>query len=75
MTTREFFQHPKNVKNLRPGQSLGVTDNGVSSFTVTKSGQRPRRTLAELKRRAQMICPEASPKVNFTQAIRELKGR
>ena len=75
MTTREFFQHPKNIKTLRAGQTLGVTDNGTASFTVTKSGSRPRRSLAELKARARRICPDARPKVNFTQAIRELKGR
>jgi hypothetical protein len=76
ITAREFFHCPSTVKTLHPGQSLAVTDNGVPSFIVTKAGNRPRRTLADLEREAREICPQPRKhKVNFTQAIRELKGR
>jgi antitoxin (DNA-binding transcriptional repressor) of toxin-antitoxin stability system len=73
LTTREFFHSPGLVKSLRPGQSVVVTDSGKPSLTVTKAGQRPRKTRADLEREAKEICPEASPKVNFTTALAELK--
>jgi hypothetical protein len=76
VTVREFFHSPTLVKSLHPGQSLAVTDNGQPSFVVTKAGKRPRKTLADLEREATEIC--ANPrayKVDYTQALRELKGR
>ena len=76
VTAREFFHWPSTVKALRPGQSLAVTDNGAPSFIVTKAGKRPRRTRAVLEREALEICPRPRRhKVNFTEAIRHLKGR
>ena len=76
VSAREFFHWPSTVKTLHPGQSLAVTDNGVPSFIVTKAGKRPRRALAELEREAREICPHPRKhKVNFTKAIRDLKGR
>jgi len=75
LTTREFFHSPGLTKALRPGQSFLVTDNGKPSFIVTKAGQRPRRTRADLEREAREICPRDGPKVNFTAAIKELKRR
>jgi antitoxin (DNA-binding transcriptional repressor) of toxin-antitoxin stability system len=75
LTTREFFHSPGLVKALRAGQSVVVTDNGKPALLVTKAGQRPRRTRAELEREAREICPEAKPKVNFTAALKDLKSR
>jgi hypothetical protein len=76
ITAREFFHWPSTVKALHAGQSLAVTDNGVPSFIVTKAGRRPRRTLADLEREAREVCPQPRKhKVDFTSAIRELKGR
>ena len=76
VTAREFFHWPSTVKALHPGQSLAVTDNGRPSFVVTKAGKRPRPTLADLEREAREICPHARKhRVNFTEAIRDLKGR
>ncbi len=76
VTAREFFHWPSTVKALRPGQSLAVTDNGEPSFVVTKAGKRPRRSLADLEHEAREICPHSRKhKVNFTEAIQDLKGR
>ena len=75
MTTREFFHSPGISKSMRPGQSILVTDNGRPALMVTKAGQRPRKTRADLERDALEICPVDRPKVNFTEAIRQLKGR
>ena len=76
VTSREFFHWPSTVKALHPGQSLAVTDNGVPSFIVTKAGKQPRRARADLEREAREICPQPRKhKINFTQAIRDLKGR
>jgi hypothetical protein len=75
LTTREFFHSPGLAKSLRPGQSIIVTDNGRPALTVTKAGERPRRSREELEREARDICPAAKPKVNFTAALRELKTR
>jgi hypothetical protein len=48
----------------------------MPSFVVTKAGKRPRRALADLEREAREICPHSRKhKVNFTEAIRDLKGR
>ena len=76
VTAREFFHWPSTVKALHAGQSLAVTDNGLPSFVVTKAGRRPRRSLANLEDEAREICPHSRKhKVNFTEAIRDLKGR
>jgi len=75
LTTREFFHAPGLIKALRPGQTVVVTDNGKPAVTVTKAGQRPRRSREELERENREICPAATPKVNFTTAIRDLKLR
>jgi antitoxin (DNA-binding transcriptional repressor) of toxin-antitoxin stability system len=75
LTTREFFHSPGLVKALRPGQSILVTDNGKPALTVTKTGNRPRKSRADLEREALEICPDAKPKVNFTAALRDLKAR
>ena len=75
ITTREFFNTPALMKSLHPGQSLVVTDNGDPSILVTKAGQRPRKSAAQIDREARMISPRSTPKVNFTTAIREMKGR
>jgi hypothetical protein len=73
ISTREFFHAPALVKNLRPGQSLLVTDNGNPNFTVTKAGGRPVKTAEDLQREAKEIFPENRPKTNFTSLIRKLK--
>jgi hypothetical protein len=73
ISTREFFHAAGLVKNLRPGQSLLVTDNGNPNFTVTKAGSRPVKTANDLQREAKEIFPENRPKVNFTSLIRKLK--
>ncbi len=75
ITTREFFHSPGLVKALRPGQSIIVTDNGRPALKVTKAGQRPRKTRADLEREAAEICPRLKPKVNFAAALRDLKTR
>ncbi len=75
VTTRKFLHAPGVVKILRPGQQLLVTEHGKPSFVITRAGQRPRRTLADLEREAREICPEALPKVNFTKAMKELEKR
>jgi hypothetical protein len=75
VTTREFFHAPALVTSLHPGQSLMVTDNGTPSFTVTKTGRRPNKTMADLEREAAEISPHPSPVVNFTQAIKKMKQR
>lgn len=75
LSTREFFHAPGLTKSLQPGQSLLVTDDGKPSLVVTKAGKRPRKSLADLEREARLVSPRSTPKVNFTEAIRELKGR
>jgi hypothetical protein len=75
LTTREFYHSPGLMKSLRPGQSVVVTDNGKATLTVTKAGQRPRRSRDQLERENREICPVATPKVNFTAAIQALKAR
>lgn len=75
VTTREFYHTPALIKSLRAGQSVVVTDKGSPSFIVTKAGKRLRKSREDLEREAMEICPEDRPKVNFTQAIRELKDR
>lgn len=73
LTTREFFHSPGLVKGLRSGESILVTDKGKPALVVTKPGKRPRKSRADLEREARAICPEARPKVNFTEALRALK--
>jgi hypothetical protein len=63
------------VKTLQPGQSLAVTDNGNAAFIVTKAGKRPRKSRADLEREAAEVSTRKRAKINFTAAIRELKGR
>jgi antitoxin (DNA-binding transcriptional repressor) of toxin-antitoxin stability system len=75
ITTREFFHTPALVRTLRPGQALIVTDKGAPSFTVTKAGARRLKSRQDLEREALEICPEAKQKVNFAEAIRDLKRR
>lgn len=75
LTTREFFHSPGLVKAMRAGQSIVVTDKGKPALIVTKAGRRPRKTRADLEREALEICPKASPKVNFTAALKELKSK
>jgi hypothetical protein len=75
LTTREFFHSPGVLKSLGPGQTFAVTDNGAPAFTVTKAGKRPRKTMADIEREARLVSPKAEPKVNFTEAIRQMKGR
>jgi hypothetical protein len=75
ITTREFFNAPRLVKALQPGQSMVVTDKGIPSFIVTKAGKRPRKTRADLEREAAEVSSRKGAKVNFTRAIRELKQR
>ncbi len=74
LTTREFFHSPGIVKGLRAGQSVLVTDNGKPALLVTKPGKRLRKTRAQLKQEAREICAQSKPKVNFTQALKELKA-
>src|SRR6266851_1146553 len=69
LTTREFFHSPGLVKALRSGHSILVTENGKPALVVTKVGKRPRRTRAQLEREAKEICPEPTPKVDFTSAL------
>jgi len=73
VSTREFFHAPALVKNLRPGQSLLVTDKGNPNFMVTKAGGRPVKTAKDLQREAKEMFPENRAKVNFTSLIRKLK--
>ena len=75
LTSREFFQSPTVVQNLNVGETIRVTDNGGESLIVTKVVKPPRKTRADLEREARMVSPRSRPKVNFTAAIRELKGR
>jgi hypothetical protein len=75
VTTREFFHAPSLVMTLQPGQSLAVTDKGNPAFIVTKTGKRPRKSRADLEREAAEISARKGPKINFTAAIRELKGQ
>ncbi len=73
ISAREIFHAPAPVKNLQPGQSLLVIDNGNPDFTITKAGSRPVKTAGDLRREAREVFPENRPKVNFTRPIRKLK--
>jgi len=73
VTSREFFHTPSVLKVLHPGQTLVVTDKGAASFTVTKVGKRPRRSRAELERRAKRISPSAGPRIDITQVLEKLR--
>lgn len=75
MTTREFFHSPGIVKALRSGQSVVVTDNGEPALIVTKAGKRPRRSRADLQRENREIFPQARPKWNLTQALKQIKSK
>jgi hypothetical protein len=52
---------------------LLVTDNGKASFTVTKAGKRPLRTLEDVEREAREISPRERERVNFTEKIANLR--
>jgi hypothetical protein len=73
LSTREFFHAPGLVKSLWPGQSLVVTDNGEPSFTVTKAGKRPVKTIEDLRCEARELFPEERPKVNYTEIMKKLE--
>jgi hypothetical protein len=73
ISTREFFHAPALVKNLRPGQSLLVTDNGNPNFTVTKAGTRSLKTADDLQREAKEMFPGKRARVNFSRLIQKLK--
>ena len=73
LTTRKFFHSPGMVKSLRPGTSVVVTDKGKPAFVVTKAGERPIKTVEDLRREAKEIFPDARPKVNFTAVMKSLK--
>jgi hypothetical protein len=74
VTIREFY-HSLALNTLRSGQSLIVTDKIKTKFIVTKPGKPQRKTRADLEREALEICPKATPRVNFTEALREMKIR
>ena len=73
VTTREFFHAPSLVTSLDPGQSLIVTEKGDPKFTVTRTGRRPIKTAANLRREARKMFPSPWPKVNFTALMKSLK--
>jgi hypothetical protein len=76
LTTQEFFESPALAKELPVGESVLVTDDGKECLVVTKVVKPPRKTREQLEREAREICPNPRPqKVNFTEAIRDLKGR
>lgn len=75
LTAQEFFKSPAIAENLEAGETIQVTDDGKSGLLVTKFAKPPRKTREQLEREARMVSPEAEPKVNFTEAMRELKGR
>jgi hypothetical protein len=75
ITTREFFHAPGLMKSLHAGESLVVTDKGTAAFTVTKAGRRPRKTRADLEREAAGISTRKGPKINFTEALKQLKKK
>lgn len=73
ITTREFFHSPGLVSSLHAGQSLVVTDNGKPNFVVTKAGNRPRKTLADLNREARSHFKRKLPKTDYVQYLIDLK--
>jgi hypothetical protein len=75
LTTGELLHSPGLLKGLKPGETITVSDKGLPSFTVTKTGKRPRKTMADIEREARLVSPRATPKANFTEGIRTLKGR
>ena len=75
LTSREFFQSPSVAQKMPAGETVLVTDNGKASLIVTKVVRPPRKTRADLEREAQQVSRRKGPKINFTEAIRELKGR
>ena len=60
---------------IPPADKMVVTDKGTPSFIVTKAGKRPRKTRADLEREAGEVSSRKGAKVNFTEAIRDLKRR
>jgi hypothetical protein len=76
LTSREFFESPAVAKKLSAGETVLVTDDGKDCLVVTKLVKPPRKTREQLEQEAREICPNPRPyKVNFTEALRELKGR
>src|SRR5260370_13497916 len=75
MTTREFFHSPGIVKALRSGQSVVVTDNGKPALIVTKAGQRPRRSLADLEKENREIFPDERSRWSLTRPLKHLQTR
>ena len=75
LTTQEFFGTPAVAKELSVGETVLVTDDGKNCLVVTRVVKPPRKTLEQIEEEARMVSPCAEPKVNFTEAIRELNGR
>ena len=76
LTSREFFQSSSIAETLEVGETVRVTDDGKTGLLITKFVKPPPKTHEQLEREAREICPNPRPyKVNFTEAIRELKGR
>jgi hypothetical protein len=76
LTSREFFQSPSIADTLETDETVRVTDDGKTGLLVTKFVKPPLKTHEQLQREAEEICPNSRPsKVNFTEAIRDLKGR
>jgi hypothetical protein len=76
LTASEFFQSRSLMDTLEVGETIRVTDDGKTGLLVTKFVKPPPKTHEQLEREANEICPNPRPeKVNFTEALRELKGR
>lgn len=75
LTTQEFFESPTVAQELPVGETVLVTDDGKNCLVITKVIKPPRKTLEQIEEEARMVSPRSEPKVNFTVAIRELKGR
>ena len=76
LSSREFFQSSSIVEELPIGETVEVTDNGKAGLLVTRFVKPTPKTREQLEREAREICPNPRRhKVNFTEAIRDLKGR
>ena len=74
-TSREFFESPSIAETLQVGETVEVTDDGKAGLLVTKFVKPPPKTREQLEREALQVSRRKGPKINFTEAIRELKGR
>ena len=74
-TSHEFFQSPAIAETLEVGETIHVTDDGKTGLLVTKFVKPPPKTREQLEREAEQVSRREGPKINFTEAIRELKGR